>query len=77
VHPKRKHRVRTRTPADRHLGPDEWLATTAPQPGSWWPTWQKWLAMHSGDHVAPPAMGAPAAGYPVLGDAPGDFVKVQ
>ncbi len=77
VHPKRKHRVRTRTLEDRHLGPDEWLATTPPQAGSWWPTWQKWLAMHSGDHVAPPALGAPAAGYPVLGDAPGEFVKVQ
>ena len=76
VHPKRKHRVRTRTPSDRHLGPDEWLATTPPQPGSWWPTWQKWLAMHSGDHVSPPAIGAPEAGYPVLGDAPGEYVKV-
>ncbi len=76
VHPKRKHRVRTRTPSDRHLGPDEWLATTAPQPGSWWPTWQKWLAMHSGDHVAAPSIGAAAAGYPVLGEAPGDFVRV-
>lgn len=77
VHPKRKHRVRTRTPSDRHLGPDEWLATTPPQAGSWWPTWQKWLAMHSGDHVAQPAIGAPEAGYPVLGDAPGEYVKVQ
>jgi polyhydroxyalkanoate synthase subunit PhaC len=77
VHPKRKHRVRTRTPSDRHLGPDEWLATTPPQAGSWWPTWQKWLAMHSGEHVAPPAIGAPAAGYAVLGDAPGAYVKVQ
>jgi polyhydroxyalkanoate synthase subunit PhaC len=76
VHPKRKHRVRTRTRDDRHLSPDEWLATTAPQPGSWWPTWQKWLAMHSGEHVAPPVSGAAEAGYPVLGDAPGTFVRV-
>ncbi|MBS0395022.1 MAG: polyhydroxyalkanoic acid synthase [Proteobacteria bacterium] len=76
VHPKRKHRVRTRTLTDRHLSPEEWLATTPPQPGSWWPTWQKWLAMHSGDRAAPPALGAPAAGYPVLRDAPGEYVRV-
>ncbi|MBS0376803.1 MAG: polyhydroxyalkanoic acid synthase [Proteobacteria bacterium] len=76
VHPKRKHRVRTRTLEDRHLPPEEWLATTPPQPGSWWPTWQKWLAMHSGDHQAPPALGAAAAGYPVLRDAPGEYVRV-
>ncbi len=76
VHPKRKHRVRTRTLIDRHLSPEEWLATTPPQAGSWWPTWQKWLAMHSGDHAAPPAMGAPAAGYPALRDAPGEYVRV-
>ncbi len=76
MHPKRKHRVRTRTLEDRHLSADEWLATTPPQAGSWWPTWQKWLAMHSGDAVAAPATGAPEAGYPPLGDAPGEYVKV-
>jgi polyhydroxyalkanoate synthase subunit PhaC len=75
-HPKRKHRMRTRTREDRHLSPDEWLASTPPQPGSWWPAWQKWLAMHSGDHVAAPALGAAAAGYPVLGDAPGAYVRL-
>jgi polyhydroxyalkanoate synthase len=76
VHPKRKHRVRTRTLTDRHLAPEEWLATTPPQPGSWWPTWQKWLAMHSGDHVARPEIGAPERGYPPLRDAPGEYVRL-
>ena len=72
-HPKRRHRVRTRTLADRHLGPDEWFATTTPVAGSWWPTWQKWLAMRSGDHRPPPALGA--RDYPVLGAAPGEYVR--
>ena len=77
VHPKRKHRVRTRLLHDRHLSPEEWLATTAPQAGSWWPTWAKWLAGESGERVAPPAMGAPAAGYAPLEDAPGQYVRMQ
>jgi polyhydroxyalkanoate synthase len=76
VHPKRKHRVRARTPQDRHLSPDAWLATTAPQAGSWWPTWARWLAAHSSGRVAPPSQGSPAAGYRVLEDAPGQYVRV-
>jgi polyhydroxyalkanoate synthase len=77
VHPKRKHRVRTRTLEDRHLAADEWLATTPPQTGSWWPTWAKWLAAHSGARGAPPALGAAAAGYAPLEDAPGRYVLAK
>jgi polyhydroxyalkanoate synthase len=72
VHPKRKHRVRTRKLHDRHLAAEEWFATTAPKAGSWWPTWQQWLAQHSGPRGAPPAAGA--ASYPVIGEAPGEYV---
>ena len=75
VHPKRRHRVRTRRPGDPQLGADEWFTATAPLPGSWWPTWGEWLKTHSSPaRVAPPGMGAPDAGYPPLGDAPGDYV---
>ena len=77
VHPKRKHRVRARTLEDRHLPPEEWFATTAAQAGSWWPTWQRWLAARSGGRVAPPALGAPAAGYAPLEDAPGQYVRMK
>ena len=77
VHPKRKHRVRTRAPGERHLGADEWLATTAPQPGSWWPTWAKWLAAHSSARRAPPSMGAPERGYAPLLPAPGEYVLAR
>ena len=77
VHPKRKHRVRTRSAGERHLSAEEWCATTVPQPGSWWPTWAKWLAAHSGTRVAAPAPGAPDRGYAVLGDAPGEYVLAR
>jgi polyhydroxyalkanoate synthase len=75
VHPKRKHRVRSRALADRHLSPDEWFKTTPVQAGSWWPVWQQWLAQHSSGRVAPPSMGA--VGYAPLADAPGDYVRVK
>jgi len=75
VHPKRKHRVRTTTPNDAPLAADAWLASVAPQPGSWWPVWQAWLAEHSTGLRAPPSIGSDAVGYPILGDAPGDYVR--
>jgi polyhydroxyalkanoate synthase len=75
VHPKRRHRLRTRTLADRHLSPDEWFATTPAQQGSWWPAWAKWLAARSSGRVAPPSMGA--AGYAPIADAPGAYVLMR
>ncbi len=73
VHPKRKHRVRRQEAGHRRIEADEWLATTAPAPGSWWPTWQQWLVEHSAARTAPPSMGA--EGYPALMDAPGEYVR--
>ena len=29
--------------SDNYIDPDRWLHSTAPQPGSWWPTWADWL----------------------------------
>jgi polyhydroxyalkanoate synthase subunit PhaC len=75
VHPRRRHRVRTWLNAAESLPPQEWLATTPPQEGSWWPTWQLWLAQHSTPTlIAPPGMGSAAAGYPPIMDAPGEYV---
>ncbi len=75
VHPKRRHRVHTRRTGDAPVAADEWFDATAPLPGSWWPTWAEWLKTHSSPaRVAPPAMGAPDAGYAPLGDAPGEYV---
>jgi polyhydroxyalkanoate synthase len=75
VHPKRHYRMRTRRLADPHLAPEDWMEAAPKFDGSWWPAWQQWLAAHSGGQVKPPATGAPRKGYPVLGEAPGDYVR--
>jgi polyhydroxyalkanoate synthase len=75
VHPKRRHRVRTQQAGESPLPADDWFATTDVKPGSWWPTWAEWLKAHStAKRVAPPPMGAPAAGYAPIGEAPGEYV---
>jgi polyhydroxyalkanoate synthase len=75
VHPRRRHRVRTWSNATEALAPQAWLATTEPQTGSWWPTWQHWLAQHSSQgRVAAPTTGCAEAGYPPIADAPGTYV---
>jgi len=73
VHPKRRHRVRTRSAGDARLTADRWVAETAVTPGSWLPTWEAWLRQHgSSEQVLPPAMGSKK--YPPLEDAPGQYV---
>jgi polyhydroxyalkanoate synthase len=75
VHPKRQHRIRTWRLGERHVAPDEWLASAAVQPGSWWPTWEQWLAARSTGRIAPPAIGAADRGLPPIEDAPGQYVR--
>jgi len=77
VHPKRSYKVRTRHLVDPHLAPEEWAEETPRLPGSWWPEWQGWLAKHSSGKTKPPKMGAPAKGYTVLEDAPGQYVHLK
>ncbi|WP_245903244.1 PHA/PHB synthase family protein [Humitalea rosea] len=74
-HPRREFRLRHKAAADQCVSPDEWLALTPPQPGSWWQPWQEWLAAHSSPAmVQPPVTGAARRGYPPLCDAPGIYV---
>ena len=75
VHPKRHYRIKTRRLADPHLAPEEWVEAAAKHDGSWWPALQRWLAAHCSGKAKPPAMGAPRKGYPVLEDAPGQYVR--
>ena len=70
----RSYRVATQRAQDRYIDPDTWRAKAPRHDGSWWPAWVSWLADRSGKPVAPPAMGAPDKGYPVLADAPGSYV---
>ncbi|MFZ0159043.1 MAG: alpha/beta fold hydrolase [Kineosporiaceae bacterium] len=71
---RRSYQLATHTEGDRYVDADVWQRSTPVCPGSWWPAWQEWLARGSGDRVPPPPMGAPDAGLPVLGDAPGTYV---
>jgi polyhydroxyalkanoate synthase len=74
-HPRRHYRVAGKRTADHYRDPDAWLAEASLKEGSWWPEWAAWLDAHSGVPVAPPAMGAVAAGYRPLGEAPGSYVR--
>ncbi|HEX5612238.1 MAG TPA: alpha/beta fold hydrolase [Burkholderiales bacterium] len=71
---RRRYRIMTRKQSDHYLDADAWLESAPRVEGSWWPAWQEWLAAHSSERTAPPATGAPAKGYAVLGDAPGRYV---
>lgn len=73
-HPHRHYRVGTKIHGEPYLDPDTWFERTSPQPGSWWPQWQRWLVEHSSGKEAPPPMGNPDKGYVPLGSAPGTYV---
>ena len=73
-HRGRSYRVATQASDDHYVDPDSWLAQAATKEGSWWPEWIAWLGQRSGQPVAPPTMGAAAAGFAPLGDAPGTYV---
>ena len=76
VNPKRRHRKFRWRDATSTLSPDQYLAEAEVCAGSWWPTWQQWLAGHSSpERTAPPPTGNSAAGYPPLCDAPGGYVR--
>jgi len=73
--PARHFRVATKPAEERYVDPDQWFARHSPQDGSWWPTWQRWLADKSGDRVKPPALGN--HDFMPMGDAPGTYVLMQ
>jgi len=77
-HPKRRHRVHTLKAGARLPAAEQYLATVEPGPGSWWPTWAKWLEERSSARkVSPPGVGAPRRGLKPLGPAPGTYVKAK
>jgi polyhydroxyalkanoate synthase len=75
--PQRHYRMTTKPIHARYLDPEEWLATNAVREGSWWPAWAAWLAARSGAPMAPPPLGRADAGYPVLANAPGEYVFMK
>ncbi|MFU0507655.1 class I poly(R)-hydroxyalkanoic acid synthase [Pseudaminobacter sp. NGMCC 1.201702] len=53
---------------------DEWVANATENAGSWWPHWQKWVTGMDANTV--PAR-QPGERTPLLGEAPGTYVKVR
>jgi polyhydroxyalkanoate synthase len=64
----------TKAAEDRYLDPDAWVRVAPRAEGSWWPAWTRWLAERSGMPTTSPGVGAPEAGHPAIGDAPGTYV---
>lgn len=73
-HPGRHFRMSHSAADARYTDPDTWYATAAVAEGSWWPAWLAWLDDRSAGRTAPPPIGAPDQGYPVLEPAPGRYV---
>ena len=75
VHPRRRFRELTWHDAESSLEPAAWLEQATAHEGSWWSSWQRWLAAHSAPPAAAlPSLGNAAAGFGILGDAPGEYV---
>ncbi|WP_317205395.1 PHA/PHB synthase family protein [Janthinobacterium sp.] len=73
-HPRRHYQMQTRPYGGPYVAADAWAAAAPRHEGSWWTAWTDWLAARSAAPGAPPAMGAPEMGYPIVGEAPGDYV---
>jgi len=76
-HEGRTYQIAARKDSDKYIPPDEWAARTPSHDGSWWLEWQKWLARQSSGKAKPPKTGAPGKHYPVLRDAPGEYVMMK
>jgi len=69
-HPRRRHRHLHYRYGEVHPDPDEWLAKTPEEPGSWWPVWTEWLARKSSGERAVAELATPVS----LASAPGSYV---
>ena len=54
---------------------DGWITQSVKHFGSWWPDWMAWLIEQAPERVEARVPGA--GGLPILGDAPGDYVRVK
>ncbi len=73
-HPRRHYQMQTRPYGGPYVAPEAWAAAAPKHEGSWWTAWTDWLAARSAAPGAPPAMGALEMGYPIVGEAPGNYV---
>ena len=54
---------------------EDWVAKAQEHPGSWWPDWVEWIAAQAPEKV--PAREPGGGKVPLLGDAPGEYVRVK
>jgi polyhydroxyalkanoate synthase len=73
-HPRRSYQMQTRKKDAKYINPESWQEIALNYEGSWWPAWENWLVTHSSQKIPPPSMGKPKKGYPILTDAPGEYV---
>jgi polyhydroxyalkanoate synthase len=73
-HAHRYFRIYRTAADDLRVSPDEWLAASASQQGSWWPAWTDWLKAHSSPQRVAPPVAASDAHQRALADAPGSYV---
>ena len=73
-HPHRHYRICTSLGGDSYMAPDDWQNATPVKEGSWWLEWSAWLKARSAEPTVPHKTTAAARKYPVLGDAPGQYV---
>ena len=66
-------KVRLWTNDELPSDPDRWLGAATEHRDTWWNDWARWIAARAGGMRVPPPMGN--ASYPVLGDAPGTYVR--
>ena len=75
AHPAASHRFAMRATGSPYVDPQTWLDTAPILPGSWWTTWQRWLAEHSSKRAAPlPIGGRGGTRLRALANAPGAYV---
>ncbi len=73
-HAHRHFRIASRPENAAYRAPEDWLAKTTPEEGSWWPAFADWLSKHSSAPAALPPIGATRGRYEVICDAPGTYV---
>ena len=76
-HDGRNFQVMTKMANANYVDPETYLAAAPRKEGSWWPEWAAWLSARSGAPIDPPELGATAAGYAPVCDAPGSYVLQQ
>jgi polyhydroxyalkanoate synthase len=72
ANPKRSFRGLSHQRGEKHPDPEAWLASTAENPGSWWPAWVDWLKSHSTTEIRPVPVGGRS--YRPICPAPGLYV---